>query len=99
MLKDFFTSEKTSPVDSEIDTVLGEMKRVGVTDNSYPELMRHLERLTDVKAKYRRPPINRDTIVIVVGGLVQILAIVAYEQRHVFNSKGLSHIIRPKGMY
>lgn len=99
MLKYFLTNEQTSPVDAEIDAVLGAMQKVGVDHEKYPQLMTHLERLYEVKAKSRAPRISRDVWVTAGANLLGILIIVAYEQKHVLTSKGFSHIIRPKGTY
>ena len=97
MLKYFFTNDQTSHVDSEIDAVLLEMQRVGVLDESYPKLMALLERLEKIKASNRREKASRDTWVNAVASVAGVLVIVAYEQKHVFTSRGITHIIRPKG--
>lgn len=96
MLKDYFTTETTTPVDSLIDSVLEEMHNKGVTSDEYPELMAYLERLYALKAKARREPVSRDTVALIAGNLLGILLIVAYEQKHVMTSKGFSQLIQPK---
>lgn len=58
--------------------------------------MQYLEGLHRLKAEERRPPVSRDTMLLVAGNLLGILVIVAYEQRHVMTSKGFTQIIRPK---
>lgn len=95
MLRQFFRSETTRPVDPEIDAVLDKMHAIGVDSEEYPTLMTYLERLHEIKAKVRRDPVSRDTIALVAGNLLGILLIVAYEQKHVMTSKGFSQIIRP----
>jgi len=96
MLGYFFNTDSTIPLDSQIDAVLDEMQNVGVSSPEYPKMMSYLERLSDIKAKARQDPISRDTVAIVLGNLIGILLIVAYEQKHVMTSKGLGQIIRPK---
>lgn len=97
MLREIFNRKKeTTPVDEQIDAVLKKMKAVGVVHDDYPTLMRHLERLIDLKAKDRRERISRDTMALIAGNLMGILVIVAYEQKHVMTSKGLNQIIRPR---
>ncbi len=68
-----------------------------VYSDEYSKLMAYLERLNEVKARERRDPVSRDTVALVVGNLVGILLIVAYEQKHVMSTKGFNQIIRPKG--
>ena len=92
----FKRNKKATPVDIQIDAVLHEMQTIGVTDENYPTMMTYLERLNDVNAKKRDAPVSRDTIAIVVGNLLGILVIVAYEQKHVMTSKGFSLLTRQK---
>lgn len=84
------------PMEHQINAVLEEMERVGVASEEYPKLMTYLERLNDVKMKQHQNRMSRDTIAVVVGNLLGILIIVAYEQRHVITSRGFTQIIRPR---
>ncbi len=92
----FFRNEKTTPVDDLIESILDEMRLVGVDSDEYPKLMAYLERLYEVKANERPNPVSRDTVALVAGNLMGILLIIAYEQKHIMSSKGFSQIIRPK---
>ncbi len=92
----FFRNEKTTPVDDLIESVLDEMRLVGVDSDEYPKLMTYLERLYEVKANERQSPVSRDTVALIAGNLMGILLIIAYEQKHIMSSKGFSQIIRPK---
>jgi hypothetical protein len=96
MQRYFLRTEKTIPIEKQIDAVLEEMTTVGVKSDEYPKLMSNLERLNDIKAKERREPLTYDTIALIAGNLMGILLIVAYEQKHVMTSKGFGQIIRPK---
>ncbi len=96
MRRYFFRNEKITPVDTLIESVQIEMRLVGVYSDEYPKLMAYLERLNEVKAKERRDPVSRDTVALVVGNLMGILLIVAYEQKHVMSTKGFNQIIQPK---
>ncbi len=96
MRRPFFRNEKITPVDSLIEGVLDEMRMMGVDSEEYPKLMTYLERLYEVKAKERKDPVSHDTVALIVGNLMGILLIVAYEQKHVMTSKGFTQIIRPK---
>lgn len=92
----FRKNEEKTPLDSLITNVEQEMDIEGVASEEFPKLIGYLERLTEVKAKVRRPPVSRDTIALIAGNLMGILLIVAYEQKHVMSSKGFSTVIRPK---
>lgn len=95
MLKQIIGSDKEDPLDDQIAAVLHEMDNVGVSSERYVELLRHLERLNELKTKNRRPPVSRDTIALIAGNLLGILVIVVYEQKHVIVSKGFSQVIQP----
>ncbi len=95
-MRRYFRNEKITPVDTLIESVQIEMRLVGVYSDEYPKLMAYLERLNEVKAKERRDPVSRDTVALVVGNLMGILLIVAYEQKHVMSAKGFNQIIQPK---
>ena len=97
MLRHFVNRDPT-PVDDQIAAVTSEMTLVGVDSVEYPTLLQQLERLYEIKAKNRRPRISRDTVVIVVGNLLGIIIIVAYEQKHAWTSKAvqINRPIEPK---
>lgn len=97
MLRYFFSVDRTTPFDKEIDVILKEMRRIGVNSEEYPKMMTHLERLSELKVKERQEPVSRDTIALIIGNLVGIVLIVAYEQKHVITSqKGFNQLIRPR---
>lgn len=96
MLRRFRKDDEPTPIDEQIVAVLNEMTTYGVDSGEYPILLRHLERLHELKTKTRQDPVSRDTMALIAGNLLGILLIVAYEQKHVMTSKGFSQIIRPK---
>jgi hypothetical protein len=97
MLRQFIgTEKKTEPLDDQIAAVLKSMTTAGPDSEEYPKLLEHLERLHQIKTKSRRDPVSLDTVVSTAGTLLGILAIVAYEQKHVMVSKGFGWIPRPK---
>ncbi len=95
MRKRFLKKDVTTPVDTLIESVLSEMRMMGVDSEEYSTLMTYLERLHAIKAKESQAPVSRDTVALIVGNLMGILLIVAYEQKHVMTSKGFTQIIRP----
>jgi hypothetical protein len=82
-------------IEREIASVLDQMETIGVMDERYPIMIGHLEKLNDIKTK-NRSQINLDTLALIGGNLLGIILIIAYEQKHVITSKGLSQIIRPR---
>ena len=87
---------KPSVLDEPRDKVLLEMKQYGSDTPEFEKQLAYLERLQELKAQERKSgKVSKDTVWVVVGNVVGILAIVAYEQKHVFSSKGLG-FIRPK---
>lgn len=89
-------NDKPSILDEPIEKVLTDMNTYGPDSEEFPRLIEHLERLTRMKAEERRHQISPDTMAIVVGNLLGILIIVAYEQKHVVVSKGLGFVLRTK---
>lgn len=85
--------DRTSPVDIEIDAVLLEMKKLGVSHEKYPALIQHLKQLQEMKTKNLRPRVSLDTVLVVAGNLLGILIIVAYEEKHTLTSKGFAERI------
>lgn len=96
MLRDFFSNDKETPLDGQIDAVLKEMQKEGVRSEEYPKLMRFLEQLYEMKTRDRQAPVSRDTIALIGGALLQTLLTVAYEQKHVITSKAFPKIIELK---
>lgn len=84
---------KPSPFDGEIAAVLLEMEKVTPSGEKYPELIKHLRKLNEMKAKSRRNRISLDTALVVAGNLLGILIIVAYEEKHTLTSKGFAERI------
>lgn len=97
MLRQIFGFADTALIDAQITKILSRMDEVEVDSEEYPKLMDRLERLNKIKAEERPGRVSRDTVVMVAGNLLGILVIVAYEQKHVFTSKGLTQLIRLKG--
>lgn len=89
-LPSFMRRNRMHPLDPQIDAIMSEMTLLGVSHEKYPTLLAHLITLNETKAKSQKSPISADTVVMVLGNLAGILLIVAYEQKHVLTSKGLT---------
>lgn len=98
MLRRFFPEEKDERLEEQIAAVYTEMNVVGVDSEEYPTMLKHLERLYELKAsKKRREPVSRDMMLSVGGNLLGLLLILGYEQRHVItSSRGFTQLGRPK---
>lgn len=86
---------KQDPLDLHITTLLSDMQNENPFSDEYKKLMERMEKLYKLKAEMRRKPVSTDTLALVFGNLAGILLIVAYEQKHVMSSKGLTQILRP----
>lgn len=87
---------RNSVLDDEISRVHGNMQSVEPGTEEYKTLLDRLERLVVLRQAKPSNRISPDTIVIVVGGLVQVLIIVGYEHGHVIASRGLQFILGMK---
>lgn len=93
----FIKSPKDQPpLDKIIDRVIAEMETYGPEADEYPTMLAYLERLSRLKTQSRSARVSPDTKATILGNLFGILIIVAYEQKHVMTSKGLSFILKPK---
>jgi hypothetical protein len=91
-----FLVRKPTVLDEPIEKVMTGMNMYSPEDPEYLTLMNHLERLNRMKAENRQTRVSPDTMAIVVGNILGILVIVAYEQKHVMVSKGLGFVIKAK---
>ena len=77
------------------DAILTDMLTYGPDAPEYPALLEALEKVTALKSKEKRDW-SYDSAILVAGNLLGILVIVAYEQKHVFTSKGLTQLLKSK---
>lgn len=71
--------------------LLDEMDTYSPGDPEFKVALDQLERLEKLPSKDKKT-IDPNTLLLVAGNLLGILVIVAYEQKHVFTSKGLNFI-------
>lgn len=93
-----FRKSVTSIYDEPIQKVLNEMEQYDPSTQEYSAAIRHLETLSKLHAEEKsgRNRISADTMAIVAGNILGILAIVAYEQKHVMTSKATGFILKTK---
>jgi hypothetical protein len=81
-------------LDEPIGNILTRMNEAGMDGQKYNECVDRLDRLMEMKADERRSRIDPNTVIIVLGNLLGILVIVAYEQKHVMVSRALGFVNR-----
>lgn len=92
-----FRKKEKSELQEAIDAVLNEMKTFGPDSPEYPKLLKTLKVLCKMKADEGRRPVSKDVVWTVLGNIGCVLAIVAYEQRHVMTTKAMTFIARLGG--
>jgi hypothetical protein len=94
----FKRQKDESKLNDEIDRVLEELAtHTPPSGDDYAELLTNAERLVGLTDRENvRKPISWDAVVTAGAGLLGILVIVAYEQKHAFTSKALSRVPNPK---
>lgn len=79
-------------IDEVLERILLEMAKHDPSSREYSAMLGHFERVITLRRKDERKRIDYNTVLLVAGNLLGILVIVAYEQKHVFTSKGLGFI-------
>ena len=87
---------RKSIFDKPIERLLDEMGRKDPESEDYAKLLHHTDKLTRLQEREKSNRVKADTVWMVVGNIAGILAIVAYEQKHVMASRGMNFILRPK---
>lgn len=90
----FWRRRKQSVLDKPIADILTRMDEAGMDSQKYNQCVDRLDRLMEMKADERRSRIDPNTVLIVLGNLLGILAIIAYEQKHVMASRALGFVNR-----
>jgi len=85
-------------LETNINAVLIQMEVYGPDSehNEFQDLLSYLERLYALKTDKSKRKVSPDTLATVLGNLLGIVIIVAYEQKHVMVSKAKDFILRPK---
>lgn len=85
--------KKPNQIDIAMERLLTEMALFGP---GTPEYDRNLESLERLHALRKKEGVSPDVLANVVGGLLEVLAIVSYEQKHIMVSKALGRFRRSK---
>lgn len=96
MFRHLFKKKEETALDVLVDDILLRMAKLDPYSEEYTELMNALERLYKLKVGEQPRRVSGDTFALIVGNLVGIVIVVAYEQKHVITSKAFAQILRPK---
>lgn len=76
------------------DKLLEELAQHDPHSQEFSKAMKHLKKIVDLQSKGKKT-IDLNTVILVAGNLLGVLVIVAYEQNHIMNTKGLGFVRKP----
>lgn len=80
----------------EMEVILREETKI--TSDDYKKILNRLEQLYDLRSKKNgcreRERISPNTVLVVAGGIAEILLIMNYENLHVISTKAWSRVLR-----
>lgn len=88
--------ERDKALDAVEDTILSEMQMYGPEAAEFEPLLSNLERIHALRAERRKRTVSPDAMLGAVTTLGAILIVVAYEQKHVWTTKALMFLPKPK---
>jgi len=91
-----FWNKEAPLLDSQIRVVLNRMDDAENDNEEYSTQLGHLERLIALQANAKRKLSLTDQQALIIGNLLGIVVIVAYEQHHVFTSKAKDLLLKPR---
>lgn len=92
------SKQEEGKLDEIVDRVLADMKQYGPDSPEFPELLKTLEKLYQLKSvDETHKQVSPDVIFTVLGNVACVLVIVAYEQKHVISSRAMTFIARLTG--
>lgn len=84
-------------IDEAMIRLLDEMEKEEPSSQEYQVMLGQLEKVSALQdSKSPRKTVSPDVIVSTVGTILAIGLIAAYEQKHVWTSKGLGFVPKPK---
>jgi hypothetical protein len=78
------------------DKLMDELSNYDPQDKEYQAILVSLKAITELEPQSRRSKVDANTLALVVGNLIGIIVIVAYEQKHVFASKASGFLLKAK---
>ncbi len=92
----FGKKKDETSLDPVIVKLLAELREHGSETAEFAVNLDYLERVHNLQHKTVRSRLTPDAVALVLGNLLGIVIIVAYEQKHVITSKGLGFVVKPK---
>lgn len=89
-------TQQPTALDTTIDEALTQLSGIEVGSEEYTKKMDQITKLYAIKEKNSPKRVSPDTLVIVAGNLLGILAILGHERAHVVTSKALSFVLKPR---
>jgi hypothetical protein len=89
-------NRKPTPIDTEIEKVHNELLLLAPGSDEYNQVLNHLKTLTELKNEKSSKSVSPDTWVMAAVSILGVLIIVAYEQKHIFSSKAMSMVSKPR---
>ena len=71
------------------NNLLVELKEYSADSDEYAKILSHYVKVEEIRNPKRDRQFSWDTVIISAANILGIVVIVAYEQKHVFTSKGL----------
>lgn len=99
-LKFQLKKDKRTAVEKEMDRLMQYLNDTDPDSPEYDGILEEVERLSEIQNKEKfgkeRKPIDPNTILVVLGGVAEIVLIMSYENLHVISTKAFGRILRPK---
>lgn len=92
----YFAKKNETPLDKLIDDTLSQMENIGPDADEYADLLGTLETLYKLRKEDRPNRVDRNTVLQAAASVGSILLIIAYEQKHIFNTRAAPHIPKVK---
>lgn len=92
--------DRRTMLEKEIDRLVLILQDTDPDSPEYDRLVEELRKLYDIQAKQKpvgeMKSIDPNTILVVLGGIAEIVLIMTYENLHVISTKAFGRILRPK---
>jgi excinuclease UvrABC nuclease subunit len=83
-----------SELEKSITAAIKQLEFVPAYSDEYANIITAIEKMTALSATKQRQPVSSDTIALIVGNLVGIVAILQFEKAGVVTSKALSFVMK-----
>lgn len=88
-----FKKKEPNAIDVQIEALSNSMKNYPVDSPEYAAAMEKMVVLAKTKNEGKKP-IDPNTIIVVAGGLLQVVMIIGHERLHVLTSKAIGFVLK-----